>query len=99
MPRMSNLVVRQRGAPFQRPKTAIDIFLVAGGMYDPLTDLVTIDVAVSTAGAFQLRRPRASIAASLIGAEGDAIAYPGVICSREGQELEVGSRAPMMITA
>lgn len=76
----------------------VEVFLVAGGSYDPLTDLVTIDVAVSTAGAFTLRKPRAEIAASLEGASGEPLQYPGVICSREGQELAVGSFAPVMVT-
>jgi len=78
--------------------TPVEVFLVAGGAYDPLTDLVTIDVAVSTAGAFTLRKPRAEIAASLAGAIGEPLHYPGVICSREGQELAVGSFAPVLVT-
>jgi len=98
LPRMTNLVVRQHGAPFAPPARSIDIQLVAGGSYDPLTDLVTIDVAVSSAGPFTIRQPRAAIAASLIGAIGEPLEYPGVICSREGQELFVGSHAPVLVT-
>jgi hypothetical protein len=60
--------------------------------------MVTINVAVSTAGRFTISRSRAQIAASLSGAEGEPIRYPGVICSREGQELYVASHAPVMIT-
>ena len=41
---------------------------------------------------------RAEIAASLSGASGEPIRYPGVICSREGQELYVASHAPVIIT-
>ena len=96
--RMTNVVVRQTGAPFALPAKRIDVHLVAGGAYDPLTDVVTIHVAVSSAGAFTFRRTRAEVAKSLAGAKGVAIAYPGVICSREGQELAVGSAAPVMIT-
>jgi hypothetical protein len=80
------------------PADATEIDLVAGGSYDPLTDTVTIHVAASSAGAFTLRRTRAEVAASLAGAFGEPLRYPGVICSREGQELAVGSFAPVMIT-
>jgi hypothetical protein len=93
---MTNLVARGNHA-FE-PRDAIEVFLVAGGSYDPLTDVVTIDVAVSTAGAFTISKSRREIAASVGGASGEPIAYPGVICSREGQELVVGSAAPVMVT-
>ncbi len=96
--RMTNVLVRQTRAPFAVPAKCIDVHLVAGGSYDPLTDLVTIHVAVSSAGAFTFRRTRAEVAKSLLGAKGAPIAYPGVICSREGQELAVGSAAPLMVT-
>jgi hypothetical protein len=96
--RMTNVIARQSGAPFEIPGDAIEVHLIAGGSYDPLTDLVTVDVAVSSAGMFTLRKTRAEIAASLAGASGEPIRYPGVICSREGQELVVGSAAPLMVT-
>jgi hypothetical protein len=48
---------------------------------------------------FALRASRREVAQALIGATGDPIRYPGVICSREGQEIYVGSRAPVMLTA
>jgi hypothetical protein len=98
LPRMTHLIARQSGAPFVPPHERIEVQLVAGGGYDPVTDIVTIDVAVSTAGAFTMQRTRSEIAASLIGAMGEPIRYPGVICSREGQQLYVASQAPMMIT-
>jgi hypothetical protein len=96
--RMSHLIARQTNAPFALPDEHIEVQLVAGGAYDPITDIVTIDVAVSSAGRFTIRRSRAEIAASLTGASGEPIRYPGVICSREGQELYVASHAPVMIT-
>jgi len=99
LPRMAHLIARQNGAPFALPEERIEVQLIAGGAYDPVTDIVTIDVAVSTAGPFTIRRSRSEIAASLIGARGEPIRYPGVICSREGQELYVASHAPVMITA
>lgn len=98
IPRMTHLIARQSEAPFTLHQERIDVHLIAGGAYDPVTDVVTINVAVSTAGAFVIKRTRAEIAASLTGAMGDPIRYPGVICSREGQELYVPSYAPLMIT-
>jgi hypothetical protein len=96
--RMTHLIARQNNAPFAFPDDRVEVQLVAGGAYDPITDMVTVDVAVSSAGPFTIRRSRAEIAASLAGASGEPIRYPGVICSREGQELYVASHAPVMIT-
>ena len=96
--RMTNLIVEQHGAPFEIPRDAVEIHLVAGGAYEPLTEIVTVHVAVSDAGPFTIRAPRRAIAGSLIGAQGNPIRYPGVICSREGQELYVGSHAPVLVT-
>src|SRR3954453_7900475 len=96
--RMTHLIAMQTNAPFALPDERIEVQLIAGGGYDPITDIVTIDVAVSTAGPFTIRRSRAAIAASITGAFGEAVRYPGVICSREGQELYVASHAPVMIT-
>jgi hypothetical protein len=98
LPRMKHLIARQTNAPFAIPDRRIEVQLIAGGAYDPVTDLVIINVAVSTAGPFTIRHTRAQIAASLSGAGGEPIRYPGVICSREGQELYVASHAPVMIT-
>ena len=96
--RMSHLIARQNHAPSALPDERVEVQLVAGGAYDPITDIVTVDVAVSSAGPFTIRRSRSEIAASLAGASGEPIRYPGVICSREGQELYVASHAPVMIT-
>lgn len=96
--RMTNLVATATGAPFAPPPSVVDVYLVAGGAYDPLTDLVTVDVAVSSAGPFTLRASRAEVAGSLLGATGEPERYPGVICSREGQEVVVGSCAPTILT-
>jgi hypothetical protein len=97
LPRMTHLVAQPSGAPFVPPRERIDVQLVAGGGYDPVTDIVTIDIAVSSVGAFTIQRTRSEIAASLIGAVGEPIRYPGVICSREGQQLYVASHAPVML--
>ncbi|HEV2720141.1 MAG TPA: hypothetical protein VG323_08990 [Thermoanaerobaculia bacterium] len=93
--RMTRVVVSHENAPFALPSPRIDVHLVRGGAYDPLTDVVTIDVAVPR---FTIRATRAEIASSIAGAIGEPIRYPGVVCSREGQELVVGSYAPVIVT-
>lgn len=93
--RMSHVIATQTNAPFEAPDEVTEIHMVAGGSYDPLTQLVTLQIAVPS---FELRATRQEIAASLIGAYGDPIRYPGVVCSREGQELVVPSFAPVMLT-
>lgn len=98
LPRMTRVAARQSGAPFTLPDRRIEVLLVGGGSFDPVTDEVTIDVAVSSAGAFTLRAPRAAVARALAGAIGEPLRYPGVICSREGQELYVATSAPVMVT-
>ena len=105
--RMTNLVARQSDAPFELPDPRIDVFLVGGGGYEPLTETVTLHVAAAAliegrtmtrVAPFTIVETRAAIARSLVGATGDPIRYPGVVCSREGQELVVGSHAPLMLT-
>jgi hypothetical protein len=105
--RMTNLVARQNGAPFTLPSARLEVLLVAGGAYEPLSEQVTLRVSaadlvesgrVQRVAPFELAAPRASIARALAGAAGDPIRYPGVVCSREGQELVVGSHAPLMLT-
>ena len=95
LPRMTHLMARQENAPFELPEERVDVHLIAGGGYDPVTDMVTVHVAIPR---FTIRAPRAEIARSLRGATGEPIRYPGVICSREGQELHVPSAAPLMVT-
>lgn len=95
MQRMNSVVLTQTNAPFATPRDAIDIEYITGGTYDPLTDVVTIHIAVPR---MTVRVARAQIAESFLGATGDPIRYPGVICSREGQELFVESYAPVLVT-
>jgi hypothetical protein len=105
--RMTDVVARQSNAPFALPERRIEIVLVDGGSYDPLTELVTVRVAAAqlvdgddarALAPFTIEEQRATIARSITGAGGEPIRYPGVICSREGQELVVGSYAPLMLT-
>jgi hypothetical protein len=106
--RMTNVVVRQRDAPWPEPLPRIEVSLVGGGRYDPLTDRVTIRVTeadlISATGRqalepFELDEARKTIAARLAGASGEPRRYPGVICSSEGQELVVGSFCPDVVTS
>jgi hypothetical protein len=101
--RMTTLAASQQNAPWAAPADPIEIHLLAGGAYEPLTELVTLHVAVATHRGtrlppFTIARTRRDLAALLAGARGEPIRYPGVICSREGQELVVGSYAPVMVT-
>ena len=105
--RMTHVRFEQHGAPFRLPGERIEVFLVSGGTYEPLSEMVSIDVAVADhvdgkktrrVAPFTLRASRAKVARALAGASGDPIRYPGVICSREGQELYVASHAPVMLT-
>ena len=95
--RMQHVRVTQHDAPFADPGDAIEVQMVDGGSYDPLTDTMTVRVSASSIGPFELIEARGSI--RFLGARGDAQRYPGVVCSREGQELVVGSYAPEILTA
>ncbi|HUP59443.1 MAG TPA: hypothetical protein VNA69_03370 [Thermoanaerobaculia bacterium] len=105
--RMTHVVARQHDAPFELPPRRIEVLLIAGGAYEPLTHEVLLRVAAADLidgnetrrlAPFDIRATREEIARSLTGAEGETIRYPGVVCSREGQELVVPSAAPVMIT-
>lgn len=107
LPRMSRIVARQEGQSFSPPERRIDIELLAGGSYDPLTDTVAVTVSAANLmnGArpvrllpFTLIETRQSVARAIRSAAGEPIRYPGVVCSREGQELVVESFAPDMLT-
>lgn len=93
--RMQHVRAVQHDAPFDA-EDAIEITLVDSGAYDPLTDIVTLDIAASSIGPFTISEPRERFA--ITGARGGTLRYPGVICSREGQELVVGSFAPVLLT-
>ncbi len=108
MHRMTNVVIEHVEAPFELPDQRIEVYLVAGGAYEPMTETVTIDVAIAdlfTNGEahriprFVIRASRLAVSRALMGASGDPLRYPGVICSREAQELFVASHAPVMLTA
>jgi hypothetical protein len=107
MQRMARVLARQCDAPFELPPRRIDVLLVDGGLYEPLNETVTLRIAaadfvdgadVQRLPPFTIVKSRREIARALTGAEGDPVRYPGVICSREGQELFVASYAPAMLT-
>ena len=105
--RMRHVRVTQTLAPFTLPARRIEVLLVDGGGYDPLTDAVTIRVSaadlvdgatVARLAPFEVVDSRRLILRAIVGASGDPVRYPGVVCSREGQELFVESFAPDLIT-
>lgn len=106
--RMTEVRVWQDGAPFDEPSPRVEVFLIEGGSYEPLTELVTVSVAAADLvdgegrrerlPPFEIREPRAAVARALTGAFGEPVRYPGVVCSREGQELLVASFAPLLVT-
>ena len=105
--RMSNVVVRHAGAPFALPEERIEIELVGGGSYDPLSDSVRLAVARAalltgetrtSVKPFVIEESRSSVAFALRGASGEPERYPGVVCSSEGEEIVVGSHAPVLVT-
>ncbi len=107
LPRMTNVRVVQEGAPFEEPGERIDIHLVSHGSFDPLDQTVTLHIALGEhvrngiarrVAPFDLRTTRSAVASSLRGACGEPSRYPGVVCSLEGQEVLVGSAAPIVIT-
>ena len=104
--RMRHVRVSQANAPFALPARRIEVLLVDGGGYDPLTDMVTIRVsaadlidgpATARLAPFEIFESRPLLLHSIAGASGQPIRYPGVICSREGQELFVESCAPDLL--
>jgi hypothetical protein len=107
IPRMSTLIARQHDAPWSLPDDRVEVHLLAGGAYEPLTGIVTLSIAVADRirqddvtplAPFQIRVSREQIARALAGATGEPLRYPGVVCVREGQEVVVGSFAPLMMT-
>jgi hypothetical protein len=105
--RMQELLVQQNGAPYELPERRIEVLLVDGGAYEPLDETITVGIAaadlvegetVRRLERFEIAETRAAVAAALAGAEGVPLRYPGVVCSREGQEIVVGSLAPLLVT-
>ena len=105
--RMIAVNARQNDAPFAVPREHVEVMLVDGGSWDPLTDVVSIHITFAerirggereALEPFTVVLPRDRVLSSLRGAEGEPVRYPGVICSREGQELFVASTAPRILT-
>lgn len=95
---------------FQRaslPQPRVEVFLVGGGRYEPLTDTISMSITIASLvdrdraialQPFTIVATRSEIARGLIAAAGEPRRYPGVICSKEGQEAFVASHAPDLIT-
>lgn len=107
LPRMSDVIVQHHSDDFELPAKRIEVRLLGGGLYEPLTETVTLAVAVADLvdgdrvqrlEPFAIEEKRQAIARSLRSARGLTERYPGVICSFEGQELFVGSSAPEVLT-
>lgn len=110
MRRMTNLRVAGSSFPVEVPHRYVDIFLAGRGRYDRVTDEVSLRVLIADLvhdsrrtrlHPFALSIPRKAIPRTILGTTGGAgaVDYPGVICSDEGQQLAVGSAAPILLTA
>ena len=107
--RMTEIRAAQSDAPFELPPVHIEVLLVDGGAYEPMTQSVTVNVAaadlVDSSGGrcrlepFEIRESREAVARAIKGAAGRPLRYPGVVCSREGQERVVASWAPLLLTS
>lgn len=98
--RMTTLRVGGSGAPAPLPPRRVEVQVVEHGSWDPLTDEVALRVSLAELvdgrdrallPPFTFRATRRELITRLAGWFGEATAYPGVICSDEGQALPVGS--------
>jgi hypothetical protein len=106
--RMSMLMVTAKSSAERLPDPRIEIWIVAGGSYDPLNDSVDLFITLAhlvegnrtrVLRPFRLSADRAEIPRRLLGAFSEPSIYPGVICGDEGQRLMVGSVAPDLLIA
>lgn len=106
LPRMCGVHV-ECGATFGLPEQRVEVQLVGGGTFDAVRDEVTLRIAAASLvdGAtitplrpFVFTALRTEIAQAIRGAAGPQARYPGVICSREGQDVYVESMAPDVLT-
>ena len=105
--RMRHVRVACDGGDVPLPARRIEVHLVSGGHYESLTQVVSIHIAAAELideGASRAIKPfsiaahRRDVVRSIRGAFGPIERYPGVICSREGQDLFVPSFAPVIVT-
>lgn len=104
--RMTNVVV-DASMQVEAPADYIEVSLVDRGHLDSLTGLVILHVSVAHSvsrserrrlAPFELRIGRNDLFTRLAGATSLAVErYPGVLCSRYGQLLPVGSHAPALL--
>jgi hypothetical protein len=105
--RMTNLVVAAGPHAPALPDPRLEVLLLGGGRWDPVTDVVSIRVlrarrvdggVPSPVAPFVWRAPRPLIPSLLSGGGGEIAAYPGVLCADEGQRIPVGSFAATLVT-
>jgi hypothetical protein len=106
--RMTNVRVFCVEAAFNPPSSQyIEILLVAGGRYEPLTGRVSLSISAASLvdgdlsvrlRPFTIEESPETIERALISGGADVHRYPGVICSSEGQNVYVGSYAPDILT-
>lgn len=103
--RMQHVIATPHDAPFALPDSRIEITLIDDGHYEQLTDTITLNVGIADVieGARRVRLAPFIFEAKrdeirFLGATGETLRYPGVICSREGQELVVPAHAPLLLT-
>jgi predicted Zn-dependent protease len=105
--RMANLIVAAPRMAWDLPPTRIEIEMVGGGHYDAIRDEIELHVSAARLVRDNVAQPlrpfgfsatRSEIAAALRASSGVIERYPGVICSREGQDVYVGSAAPALLT-
>jgi len=109
MQRLSNVVCSSRSSqPLVVPERYIDVLAVAGGEYDRASDRVTLQIAAadlvegltrSPLFPFRFAASRSEISRSIVSAGGQTLAYPGVLCSDDGQTVPVGTFAPLLLTS
>jgi hypothetical protein len=106
--RMTRVIVDHAGAPSSLPERHIEVNLAGGGHYDPLSEVVMLTVTNAhrvngsrreSLPPFVIRESRERIRASLAGAAGPPVRYPGVVCSTDGQKLVVDCLAPRIVTS
>lgn len=107
LPRMSGVRVECEAAQFTAAEQRVEVHLVGGGTYDSVRDEIALRISAASIVEGPRRRPlrpfvftaqRAEVVQAMRGAMGFPVRYPGVICSREGQDVYVESAAPDVLT-
>jgi hypothetical protein len=104
--RMTNVIVDAGPVTAVLPPQRLEVMLVASGRYEPLNELVSLSISVANwvdgdrtvrVNPMEAHWSRVDVAQSITSATGAGHRYPGVICSKEGQEVFVSSNAPDLV--